>query len=103
MYTKYNKYIVYFFSIFFFWGGGENNPVMSPVSDQCYFYSKCNKNASKSINYYSIFFNFKFVYIKEWYFLKTKSDQNIYQNAPDWVNHFKIFSGSMPPNHVSCV
>ena len=77
--------------------------LQSPVSDQCYFYSKCNKNASKSINYYSIFFNFKFFYIKEWYFLKTKSDQNIYQNAPDWVNHFKIFSGSMPPNHVSCV
>ena len=32
------------------WGaGGENNPVRSSVSDQCYFYAKYNKNASTSI------------------------------------------------------
>ena len=28
------------------WGGGENNPVMSSISDQCYFYAKYGKNAS---------------------------------------------------------
>ena len=26
-------------------GGGENNPVRSSVSDQCYFYAKYDKNA----------------------------------------------------------
>ena len=30
-------------------GGGENNPVRSSVSDQCYFYAKYDKNASTSI------------------------------------------------------
>ena len=29
--------------------GGENNPVRSSVSDQCYFYAKYDKNASTSI------------------------------------------------------
>ena len=28
------------------WGGAENNPVRSSVSDQCYFYAKYDKNAS---------------------------------------------------------
>ena len=27
-------------------GGGENNLVRSPISDQCYFYAKYDKNAS---------------------------------------------------------
>ena len=27
-------------------GGGENNPVRSSVSDQCYFYAKYDKNTS---------------------------------------------------------
>ena len=31
------------------WGGAENNPVRSSVSDQCYFYAKYDKNASTSI------------------------------------------------------
>ena len=32
------------------WGGGENNPVRSSVSDrQCYFYAKYDKNTSTSI------------------------------------------------------
>ena len=31
------------------WGGGENNHVRSSVSDQCYFYVKCDKNASTCI------------------------------------------------------
>ena len=30
-------------------GGGENNPMRSLVSDQCYFYAKYDKNASTSI------------------------------------------------------
>ena len=30
-------------------GGGENNPVRSSVSDQCYFYAKYDKNALTSI------------------------------------------------------
>ena len=30
-------------------GGGENNPVRSSVSDQCYFYAKYDKNTSTSI------------------------------------------------------
>ena len=34
---------------------------------------------------------------------KKKSDKNIHQNAPDCINHFKIFSGSMPPNPLACV
>ena len=38
---------VHFFSKH--WGGGENNPVRSSVSDQCYFYAKYDKNASTSI------------------------------------------------------
>ena len=41
--------IVHFFSKTFFLGGGgggENNPVMSPISDQCYFHAKYDKNAS---------------------------------------------------------
>ena len=28
------------------WGGGQNNPMRSSISSQCYFYAKCNKNAS---------------------------------------------------------
>ena len=36
--------IVHFFSKP--WGGAENNPVRSPISDQCYFYAKYDKNAS---------------------------------------------------------
>ena len=32
-----------------------------------------------------------------------KSDQNIHQNAPDCIHHFKIFSRSMPPNSLACV
>ena len=31
------------------WGGGENNPVRSSVSEKCYFYAKYDKNASTSI------------------------------------------------------
>ena len=31
------------------WGGGENNPVRSSVSDQCHFYAKYDKNTSTSI------------------------------------------------------
>ena len=29
------------------WGGGENNPVRSSVSDQCYFYAKYDKRRIK--------------------------------------------------------
>ena len=35
--------IVHFFSKPW---GAENNPVGSPISDQCYFYAKYDKNAS---------------------------------------------------------
>ena len=35
-------------------GGGENNPVRSSISDQCYFYAKYDKNASTR----ACFFNF---------------------------------------------
>ena len=39
--------IVHFFSKLFFWGGeAENNPVMSSISDQCYFHAKYDKNAA---------------------------------------------------------
>ena len=38
--------IVYFFSKTLGGGGGENNPVRSSISDQCYFYAKYDKNAS---------------------------------------------------------
>ena len=31
------------------WGGAENNPMRSSVSDQCYFYAKYDKTASTSI------------------------------------------------------
>ena len=32
------------------WGGAENNPVRSSVSDrQCYFYAKYDKNVSTNI------------------------------------------------------
>ena len=37
--------IVHFFSKLFFWGEAENNPVMSSISDQCYFHAKYDKNA----------------------------------------------------------
>ena len=37
--------IVHFFSKTFFWEG-QNNPVRSSVSDQCYFHAKYDKNAS---------------------------------------------------------
>ena len=40
---------VHFFSKPWGGGGGENNPVRSSVSDQCYFYAKYDKNASTSI------------------------------------------------------
>ena len=53
MCTKYNKYIVQFFSAK---RGGENNPVKSPISDQHSCYAKYNKNVPKRINYYSMFF-----------------------------------------------
>ena len=43
MYIQYNKSIVHFFSKTL--GGGENNPVGSSITDQCYFYAKYNKNA----------------------------------------------------------
>ena len=36
--------IVHFFSKP--WGGGENNPVRPPISDQCCFYANYDKNAS---------------------------------------------------------
>ena len=36
--------IVHFFSKLY--GGAENNPVRSSISDQCYFYAKYDKNAS---------------------------------------------------------
>ena len=29
-------------------GGAENNPVRSSISDQCYFYAKCDKNATRA-------------------------------------------------------
>ena len=36
--------IVHFSSkLFFFLGGGENNPVMSSISDQCSFHAKYDK------------------------------------------------------------
>ena len=38
--------IVHLFSKLFFWGGGENNPVRSSISDQCYFHAKYDKNVS---------------------------------------------------------
>ena len=38
--------IVHFFSKTLGGGGGENNPVRSSISDQCYFYAKYDKNAS---------------------------------------------------------
>ena len=37
--------IVHFFSKTL-GGGGENNPVRSSISDQCYVYAKYDKNAS---------------------------------------------------------
>ena len=37
--------IVHFFSKTL-GGGGENNPVRSSISNQCYFYAKYDKNAS---------------------------------------------------------
>ena len=37
--------IVHFFSKTL-GGGGENNPVRSSISDQCYFYAKYDKNTS---------------------------------------------------------
>ena len=40
---------------------GENNPVRSPLNDQCYFYSKYNKNASKRCNYYRILKQFLYI------------------------------------------
>ena len=40
---------VHFFSKPWGGGGGENNPMGSLVSDQCYFYAKYDKNASTSI------------------------------------------------------
>ena len=45
--------IVHFFSKP--WGGGENNPVMSSISDQCYFYAKYDKNASTRACFFLIF------------------------------------------------
>ena len=72
MYTKYNKYSVH-----------DNILMRSSISDQCYFYAKYNKNAPT---------NFIICYV-----LKTES----YQKAPDCINHFKIFLGSMPPNPLS--
>ena len=44
---NFSLYTVHFFSKP--WGGGENNPVRSSVSDQCYLYAKYDKNASTSI------------------------------------------------------
>ena len=38
--------IVHFFSKTFFFGGGENNPVMSSISDQCSFHAKYDQNES---------------------------------------------------------
>ena len=38
--------IVHFFSSTLRGGGGENIPVRSSISDQCYFYAKYDKNAS---------------------------------------------------------
>ena len=42
MYIQCNKYIVHFLSKTL--GGGENNPVRSSISDQCYFYAKYDKD-----------------------------------------------------------
>ena len=38
--------IVHFLSKTLGGGGGENNPVRSSISDQCYFYAKYDKKAS---------------------------------------------------------
>ena len=43
--AKYNKYIVHFFSKTL-GGGCKNNPVKSTISDQNYFNTKYDKNAS---------------------------------------------------------
>ena len=32
----------------FIWGGAENNPVMSSISEKCSFHAKYDKNASTS-------------------------------------------------------
>ena len=53
VYDKLNKYsskmqisIVHFLSKTLEGGGGENNPVRSSKSDQCYFHAKYDKNVS---------------------------------------------------------
>ena len=33
------------------WGGGENNPMRSSVSDQCYFYAKYDKTHQLALAY----------------------------------------------------
>ena len=35
-------------------GGAENNLVRSPISDQCYFYAKYDKNASTRACFFEI-------------------------------------------------
>ena len=35
------------------------------------------------------------------FFKDKRSDQNMLQNAPDCINHFKISAGSMPPNPLA--
>ena len=49
MYRQYNKHIVH---IFLKLWEGENNPVRSTISDQCYFYAKYNKNASLELVFF---------------------------------------------------
>ena len=49
---KYNKYIVHFLSKTFGVREAESNPVRSSISDQCYFYAKCNKNVSTRACFY---------------------------------------------------
>ena len=59
-----------------------------------------HQNASIITAWFCIFY---YVYNKYSYFFKTNSDQNIYQNARDCINHFKFCSGSMTPNSLGCV
>ena len=35
-------------------GGGENNPVRSPISNQCYFYAKYDKNVQLEHLFFNI-------------------------------------------------
>ena len=92
------------------WGGAENNPERSSISDKCYFYAKYDKNASTR----ACFFNLSgskithsksvvkcvaiinIFIINNGTFLGRNLIKIIHQNAPDCINHFKIFAGACP-------